>query len=202
MNLVDKIKIVADAVREVMNESDNYESKCIIHAVLTKALLKKMFNIDSKLQAGSAGWNLGKRGWENVCHGRCLDGEAVCIVESYKTWDGHAWVEVDGMILDTTAYSLNSKYHKLNAAESIFSPLKGKHKFGDYIWIHPSKTKSLTAWKSKTKINDCCYVAHNEDVALVVTEGERIANTDGFDDKIKQIAMRAIMSEYYETTNG
>lgn len=117
-------------VHRAMADSPHQGANCIPHAVMTARLLRAR-GINAEVVAGTAGWQLGyKDGVESVCHSPEGNGQYDQLYDA--TWDYHAWVEIDGFILDTTMYQMPIKLDHLSGQDGI--TINKPYNFGNYLY--------------------------------------------------------------------
>lgn len=100
---------LANAIRKLATAaSGNFGSDCFIHASIAKEILSRL-GIESSLKVGHAAWRVGNGDSDIIMHIPTSDMTPQPGGIAY-----HAWLEVDGHILDLTTYQLESKGAQLD----------------------------------------------------------------------------------------
>jgi hypothetical protein len=114
IELLGAVERVGNALKKLATAASNHlGSDCYMHAVLGRELLKD-FGFDARVAVGEAAWRVGEGDGDVITHTPRVKG---FVPEGKKGFGYHAWLVVDGHIVDLTTYQLIRKAEELDAAD-------------------------------------------------------------------------------------
>ncbi len=134
---------------------DNFGADCVMQAKLLAALLDGM-NLPARVAIGHAVWRVGADPVDVVAH----HPNTYCgpqSVSAHEGFEGHAWVEVGDLIVDSTTNQWQAKLDRLGRVEGRQPQLDWPH---DVLVLRRGRVRSL-----RSVLRASTFAAHYEELA-------------------------------------
>ncbi|MBK3779966.1 hypothetical protein G3A43_06835 [Paraburkholderia aspalathi] len=157
---------VGNALKKLATAASSHlGSDCYMHAVLGRELLAD-FGFQARVAVGEAAWRVGDGDGDVVTHTPRVKG---FVPEGKKGLGYHAWLVVDGHIVDFTTYQLDRKAKELDAADGGHTSVTWAP---DPLVLPVGLVLSLRQVAQSARAGVVFYDAHPELLQLVSAEYE------------------------------
>jgi hypothetical protein len=159
------VEKVGSALRRLATAaSTNLGSDCYLHAALGRALLAD-FGFEARITAGEAAWRVGPNYCDVIGHTPRAHGiTPASLPPGALVFAYHAWLEIEGVIIDLTTYQLPRKARELDAADGGHTVVDWKP---DALVLPLAQLKSYRHLQQSSHAGDAFYEEDPELVTLM-----------------------------------